>query len=234
MKKMSIILVIALGVIISLPCLSFYGAKAVTKYGINLTGRRCTCVSGGHPRLAVAYNAFLLLISVTLSIGLTVLYILVGRVIFKRSYYEEDPTPDSDIPKTTQEPTSSTVVETPPFESRGSGVETSQEMDTAETRIDQTSVHIKTMSRRNVNRKRITIMFMVTTSVFVICFIPKTIWMVVESINTDFWVQTSDEKLGGFLFLYTLYIVNNIVNPFIYSCMDTQFRTELRKMCCYP
>ena len=232
-KKISIILCIVIGVIVSFPCFSFYGTKPVTKYDINLTGRRCTCVSGGHPRLAVAYNAFLLLVSITMSIMLTLMYMNVGKVIFKRSHYEEDPTPDPDIPTctSTQEPASRTVVNTPPNEGRESGVATSQEMDTIETRIDQTPVPIRTTSRQNVNRRGITIMFMVITIIFMICFIPKTTWMVVESINTDFWVQLSDEKFGGFMFLYTVYIINNIINPCIYSCMDTQFQTELKKLC---
>ena len=159
---------IVIGVIVSFPCFSFYGTKPVTKYDINLTGRRCTCVSGGYPRLAVAYNAFLLLVSVTMSIMLTLMYMNVGRVIFKRSHYEEDPTPDSDIPTSTQEPTSRIDVNTPPTEGRKSVVVTSQEMDIIETRIDQTPVPIRTTSRQNVNRRGITIMFMVITTILVI------------------------------------------------------------------
>ena len=91
----------------------------------------------------------------------------------------------------------------------------------------------ETLPKQKVKPKRITIMFMVITIVFTICYIPKLVWMVVESVNTDFWVQVSDEQFGGLFFLYSFVIVNNIVNPFIYSSMDKKFQMELKQMCCH-
>ena len=92
-RKISVIFCFAVSPIISSPCFLFYGVKSVSKNGGNLTGRRCTCVTGGYPQLGVAFNIVLLVIGVMESTALAVLYFLVGRVIYKASNYENSDKP---------------------------------------------------------------------------------------------------------------------------------------------
>ena len=79
---------------------------------------------------------------------------------------------------------------------------------------------------------RVTLIFMIIAGFFVICFIPKLTMLVWESVKTDFWQTLTPSKLGCYRFLYRFYIVNNIINPYLYGFLDKKFRTECRKMLC--
>jgi len=73
---------------------------------------------------------------------------------------------------------------------------------------------------------------MAITVIFVITYIPKVTLMIVESQNANFWLTMSAEEFTGYRFLYTFYIINNIVNPFIYGFFDVKFREELKIFFC--
>ncbi|CAC5393696.1 CCKAR [Mytilus coruscus] len=75
----------------------------------------------------------------------------------------------------------------------------------------------------------ITIMFLVITSIFLLCYISKVTVLIIEGINKDFWGEMSTAKRSGVLFVSDMFIINNIVNPFIYAFMDTKFRNESKK-----
>ena len=57
-------------------------------------------------------------------------------------------------------------------------------------------------------------------------YIPKVSILVVESVNKRLWEELSDENRPGIIFVYHIFILNNIANPFIYTLMDTKFRDE--------
>ncbi|XP_052089034.1 cholecystokinin receptor-like [Mytilus californianus] len=83
--------------------------------------------------------------------------------------------------------------------------------------------------RQKINRRithNITIMFLVITSIFLLCYISKVTVLIIEGINKNFWGEMSTAKRSGVLFVSDMFIINNIVNPFIYAFMDTKFRNE--------
>ncbi|XP_061164946.1 cholecystokinin receptor-like [Saccostrea echinata] len=94
-------------------------------------------------------------------------------------------------------------------------------------------LHQEKRKRKHNMGHKFTLMFMLITIVFIVCYVTKTILMLLESLDTLFWDSMSDGKRAGFLFLYRIYIVNSIVNPFIYAFLDTHFSKELKKMCSY-
>ena len=89
-------------------------------------------------------------------------------------------------------------------------------------------------AKRKVPGWRTTFMFIIITIAFVVSFIPKLVMMILESANSDFWVTLSDQQLCGYMFLYSVYIFNNFLNPFIYGFMDKKFQFELKNCCCRP
>ncbi|XP_062580711.1 uncharacterized protein LOC134242622 isoform X2 [Saccostrea cucullata] len=88
--------------------------------------------------------------------------------------------------------------------------------------------------RKEQTNKRVvykfTLMFMLISIFFLICYIPKVILMLLEAIHLEFWETFSDSTRAGILFVYRMYIINNIVNPFIYAFLDHQFTTEIKKL----
>ncbi|XP_061169573.1 succinate receptor 1-like [Saccostrea echinata] len=77
---------------------------------------------------------------------------------------------------------------------------------------------------------KFTLMFMLITIIFLICYIPKVIIMMLEAMNPKFWEEFSDSTRAGILFVYRMYIINNVVNPFIYAFLDHQFIAEIKEL----
>lgn len=81
--------------------------------------------------------------------------------------------------------------------------------------------------QRIINRRitnKLTVMFFIITTVFVLCFIPKVAIMGLEGIDEDFWENLSTSQRPGVTFIYHIFIINNIVNPIIYAFLDIEFR----------
>ena len=94
-----------------------------------------------------------------------------------------------------------------------------------EMKLDQ---HAKI--NKNIMHK-FTLMFMLITFIFLICYIPKIVIMIVEALNPTFWEDLSDSGRAAMFFVYRMYIINNIANPFVYAFLDTQFKSNLKHLC---
>jgi hypothetical protein len=75
---------------------------------------------------------------------------------------------------------------------------------------------------------KFTLMFMLITIIFLVCYIPKVILLLLEASNPNFWEEFSDSARAGVLFIYRMYIINNIANPIIYAFLDKQFAKEIK------
>lgn len=106
--------------------------------------------------------------------------------------------------------------------------------DSKATRAKPSTFKSSARRRKEQTNKRIvhkfTLMFMMITVIFLICYIPKVIIMLLEAGNPRFWEELSDSGRAGMLFVYRMFIINNITNPFIYAFLDTQFSREIRKV----
>ena len=103
-------------------------------------------------------------------------------------------------------------------------VDSKNDLGKSKTRIKK-----KPTKNEDFNRKimyKFTLMFMMITIVFLVCYIPKVFLIVMEAMNPKFWENLSDNQRAVVLFFYRGYIINNIVNPFIYAFMDLKFRHE--------
>lgn len=96
----------------------------------------------------------------------------------------------------------------------------------------------KVSSTKTRNQKRViykfTLMFMLITVIFLICFIPKAIVMLMEARDLSFWEKFSNTERSVLLFVYRIYILNNIINPFIYAFLDRRFSKQIKMLhtCC--
>lgn len=88
-------------------------------------------------------------------------------------------------------------------------------------------------SRRLMNK--FSFMFMIVTTVFLICFIPVSTILTLEGFYPDFWEKLSSSQVNIVIWLYRTFIINNISNPLIYAFMDIEFRNAAKKLfkqCC--
>lgn len=100
-------------------------------------------------------------------------------------------------------------------------------------------VHLKTLkcnsssATRNQNIViKLSLMFMLITVIFLICYIPKVIIMLLEANSPMFWEELSDDTRPIALFIYRMFIINNIANPFIYTFFDKAFLFYMKTLLC--
>lgn len=241
-KKWLVVVIVIVPSLVSSPCFLFYGTVQIESKAYQVTGYRCSSLTAGVPKVALAFKSILFLIVLAIIIIVSVLYILIAKEIFKRSrirkqmslskvqltlvkseecksvFYDIDETEDIDSnsmeqSKDVKRDTDSEYKRAPNY-------------STLPSKSDSESRHCR------VSGFQITIIFMIISAVFAVSFMPKLILMVVESIDVEFWTGLTPSQLAGFEFLYTLIIINNIINPFIYGLFDQKFRSELKNMWC--
>lgn len=100
-------------------------------------------------------------------------------------------------------------------------------------------VHLRTLkcnsssATRNKNIViKLSIMFMLITVIFLICYIPKVIIMLLEANSPIFWEELSDDTRPIVIFIYRMFIINNIANPFIYAFLDKVFLSNMKTLFC--
>ncbi|CAC5374416.1 unnamed protein product [Mytilus coruscus] len=85
-------------------------------------------------------------------------------------------------------------------------------------------------AKRNQRMKsKFTLMFMLITFVFLLCYSPVAVVLTLEGIYIDFWEKLSMSGFLAMLWICQIYVINNIVNPFIYAFMDSEFRIAARE-----
>ena len=87
-KKRSIGIVIATAIVISAPYLHFTDALETESENSHLIGRTCKSSPSGIPKIYLAYLILFLVLIIGEMIAMSVLYILICRVVFKKPNFE--------------------------------------------------------------------------------------------------------------------------------------------------
>ncbi|XP_069131578.1 muscarinic acetylcholine receptor M3-like [Argopecten irradians] len=78
---------------------------------------------------------------------------------------------------------------------------------------------------------RFSIMFMMIAIVCTITYTPALIAnMLVNLDSVQYWTEYAQWERVLYLFLFQMYLINHVVNPFIYAFFDKTFRNEFKKM----
>ena len=237
-KKIYLAISIGCTTLISLPCFAFFGSTEVKSNDGAIKGSRCASVTADMPEVALVYKAFLFLIVLGVLIVLIVLFSLIGRVLYRLNKVNWK----INIAKeATSEMPESMTCETDDESICNTSVYKTNQLSETETDIDSHHQHAEIehsqandagLQKHRKPVRRVTLVFMIITGFYVICFIPKLAMYIWESVKTDFWLTLSASELGGYRFLYRFYIVNNIINPYVYGFLDKKFRTECKTMLC--
>lgn len=252
-KRVALLLALVFSILLGCPTSLLYGTVEFSNASGNLTGRRCSRMKDVNKTGSTIYSGVVGLVLLSTITVLVVCYGKVGRTIFvhfkhmsksalSKNVQKGQSPSSSDLRSCDTSATHSTDLLTinPELSSvsikqelntDNSGIETSDtnviaKGKTAKIKVKTDKVSLDAGEKNRSIMYKFSLMFMVITIVFLICYLPKVILMVMEGRNPKFWENFSSGQRAGVLFVYRFYIVNNVVNPFIYTFMDMKFRQE--------
>ncbi|OWF36800.1 Orexin receptor type 2 [Mizuhopecten yessoensis] len=308
-KRLSLVLIVFAGVVISLPSVVVYGSVAVTKWTGNVTGKLCINVPSGEGRMwHLAYKTIMFIYGSVHFLALVVLYILIIRSIYVRSRarlrlqsnqwlcpareehgrkqaterskpYKLKSDSSMDMNSHTGSPGQDVLTSTNsiaiisdgitcpgepepevddfPQTSPGQGDE-GQRMDesctvltknglpiSAHTSQTQTNQHgvpntpviqrqdtkqVKT-SKIKIKGLRLTLVFLLISIIYAVTICLKLVLMTMETARENFWTTMTPSEFVVFRFLYSVFVVNFIVNPFVYGFLDRTFQQIVKERC---
>ena len=81
----------------------------------------------------------------------------------------------------------------------------------------------------NLRTNQITFMLFMITLVFILSFIPNNILLILYAFDPSFTKNLSPTEITVYALFLRTYVINNMVNPFIYGFCDKKFRSESAK-----
>jgi hypothetical protein len=250
-KRFMMILALTTSIAVSAPSVATYGTVPFESSYRNLTGHICGKISGIR---SLIYDIVLAIV-VSASCGiLVVLYFLIGRTIYKcmkqsghsitnsKIYSENDFMDKSGWTVDTDLKTDDTIER---FELESVDKENQKTFIEC---VESGTLENESSNKYNINKKKktsdlqkknqsaiskITVIFMIITTVFLICSIPKLTIVLLETITPSFWENYTDVERVVLMFVHQGYILNNIANPFIDAFLDKTFKREINKILCW-
>ncbi|XP_033735969.1 cholecystokinin receptor type A-like [Pecten maximus] len=215
-KRLSVLFTLISVLLASTPSVFTTGIAPITDPRLNVTGYVCASVEVMGSRLfPFVYNLLVLTVCVGNLLVLCTLYVMIGKTIYGRVKYRKG------------------VKATAVCESSSSDVISEGYTRKSSTVSETPNSVTPSVSRRKSSRKmkmagnRLSLMFLVITMVYVVCFVPTLTAIVWDSLDRNVWLTKSNSEVVGFRSAYSLYIINNIVNPIIYGFFDKTFRKEM-------
>jgi hypothetical protein len=243
----------------AVPMVHFYGSVPFPNDEKGIVGSRCARLETTNKTGPLIYGVVLIVTAVAVIVTLICLYSKIGYTILRHlklsnptckpnSTSEAEKSSKIDhslatVPSST-EPLSETenenytmgteMTEFPKELSPQTSKKTTGKLFVANTKGKVKPYKSSVKRRKEKHNKRVvhkfTLMFMLITVIFLICYIPKVIIMLLEARDTNFWKVLSDSARTGVLFVYRMYIINNITNPIIYAFLDRQFAKEIKSL----
>lgn len=225
-RRIAILCCVLGSVIMALPLLHFMGP---IKGSVNLKDIEINVTSCGVQEEHVGISSHLYFLSVLLlsfinMVCTVALYIPIGITIYKRF----DSIRNSERIRKLLGPTNqelSCVEQSDSTSETKKGV-ISNYKHSLQNVLD-TSVCRKKNSHRRRVRHNFTSMFITIVVFYVISYLPTLLLMIVPSKNPfKFWCGLNDVSLNILLILKRSYILNHVINPYIYGFFDLQFRRQ--------
>lgn len=259
-KRMVVLGTLLTALVLSVPTIFLYGEIKVvsdryTVGNVSLVGYRCG--NKGSAGALFGYNLFLFIFAVTGIVVITICYSFIGKSIYSKvmTYRKSikrsnviPPRPDLSVSTITDirrskfcEPSSTDnevenggLPEKPIEQEKGNMfLKIPDQSHQAKRRSHDKLVKANIPAMINhFHHYKYSYMFMTITLVFVIAYLPRIVIMLLESIFVQTFWHKPDSVVVGLLFLYRLYILNHVVNPFIYGFFDASFRHEVKYLIC--
>ena len=246
---------LCLAVIIAGPTTALYGSVPFPNKNGTIIGMRCSKIKGENKTGSILYGSVIGLIAITIVASLIGIYLRVGWTIFRHMKFNRNfsnAAIDEDM--SSEKSTKGTSIDEidqgkPDVTKQDIANGKNKQLDHKSSVFTTQTIHSDNVSQNKtgnpkkprktdhhdkINKKimhKFTLMFMLITFIFLVCYIPKVLIMLVEALNPKFWEEFSDTDRAAMLFVYRMYIINNVSNPFVYAFLDVKFRNELKQMC---
>lgn len=88
----------------------------------------------------------------------------------------------------------------------------------------------RSMEKRAKTKNRFTLMLMFIALIYVLSNVPSLALIVSWKDDPEFWSVSDDVMMNILIILRRLFLVNNIVNPFLYGYFDLTFRCKVKEL----
>ncbi|XP_063443186.1 growth hormone secretagogue receptor type 1-like [Mytilus trossulus] len=239
MRRTALFLAILLSALFALPLPFIYGTIKYQSTDYGISGMRCGRLKEGSGVIMTLYSIGFGMYVFVLVTTLIVIYSKILKTVFRNlKEHKSDTTGSTKEIEKTDGDGSRPDIGCKEIEVSIISAKAAKQAMIPETSTDSVGQHVsrspvantvesalsgKRRTRNEITRK-ITIMFFIITTVFVLCYIPKVTILCLEGIYDGFWENLSSSLRPAVTFLYHIFIINNIVNPLIYAFMDIEFR----------
>ncbi|XP_062582163.1 5-hydroxytryptamine receptor 1F-like [Saccostrea cucullata] len=260
-KRRALISVVIISLVTSTPMLYFLGERhyPFVYHGQLITTTLCSLrfTDGTMHKVQLAYFAFEIFIALLNMILTFAFYIPVGVTIYQRlkgadikakfskekseifTVQDDSHTTDdlskhhTEISLCEESVTLSKVLSSKDDNTSTCGQSKSYPKDNIKWDARDKSTSRKKNVKQRQARYNFTMMFATIIVFYVVSYISSLVLMIIPGSNpAEFWFSKSPVELNFLVLLQRAFLLNNIVNPFIYSYFDLTFRKEVRKIVC--
>lgn len=228
-KKITIVICLYVtSFVISSPLIFTSGVTTFTRG--NNTFQTCERISGDYIdgmkfNIAIGYTVFEALVVITIATLMTIFYTKVGLKLFhhfKQTSRNLNSLKASNIENEEHSRDSVASIDSQLSVEIHENKPSNSSNNTAQT----ASKRIKRKKEKFNRKHKYTFIFIAISVICIVTYTPRLTLMIIESADRKFWFKsTSNLTLFPFLkFLNRFYIVNNIVNPFLYAMFDPKFK----------
>ena len=221
----ALLIVFVLSILTTLPLLYFMGqVNGYVVYNerrVNVT--TCGLMTKRNDGAAKLYFFIEFSLSLIIMICTVALYVPIGISIYKRFRSIRNSKRIRILLGITTSEVSEDAVSDSSTEARR--VSSPQYKETLQQVLD-TSVCQRKNSRRRRVRHNFTSMFVTIVLFYVLSYVPTFVLIIIPSKDPfGFWYSLDDASLNVLVILKRAFIVNHVVNPFVYGYFDLHFRT---------
>lgn len=220
---------IGICMLLAIPFVFLTGNIPVTQVfqGENLTAYYCSTGAGeeGSRDFETVYFSFLSLVGISNIVVTMGFYIPIGLTIyrtFNRKHKQDFNTPGGE--------------ESIEADSSADGKVSEVSYSTDNSKCRKSSLSSKrSMSvfrkisekKRTKTKNRFTVMLMLIALIYIVSNVPTLALIIIWKEDPEFWTVVDDVKLNILIILRRLFLINNIVNPFLYGYFDLRFRCKV-------
>lgn len=235
--RVCLILIFLAAVVLNSPVFLFYELHQVSHLDQNIIGYRCDHIHHNvqYSYVMAGYDVFVFILIVVAMVTISVLYVFIARAI-KRSAVKSK--------KKSTDISPSSFAKSEVDQSKESTAETIECLfkSTADDKSKKSVNYFKRNSsvaslgklasltgtlRNKYQTNRFSYMFMTIALLFIITYIPSNILKMCELHHPEMWIELPHWRLHVYLFFRQGYILNHVVDPFIYGLFDSGFRRVL-------
>lgn len=236
--RISCIVTLLISSILAVPAIVIYGANVSETFHPGIVGSDCTSLTKYKSYFKI-YSGALLLFSTCVFVMCIIVYIFVGKVLYRQMQFRKK----AQLRRNKLNALSSISLNAHCSTAKLTNGSVAS-LDKIEIEEDPSSInndHLRVNKNNSGNNsgsqvqkrktkisrsRRITLMFLVATSVSYLGYLPNTVFSVIKALNTEMFNAIALE-LGASVYIFLrLYFISNVTNPIVYSFMDERFREE--------